>query len=77
MKFETFTLRPLAHQNQKMVRHTVDVNPHSVTSIHDPSQEGAAGGFHGCDLRLDSGLILSIEEDRLLVRIRLEEASRG
>jgi hypothetical protein len=69
MEFQTFTLRAQPHQRQDAhrIKATVDVNPRCVVSLHQ-----AAGESFGCDILLETGLILPVEEDRTMVRSRLE-----
>lgn len=68
-KVRTFTLRAQPHQRQDKdrVKRTVDVVADHVVSLHDNPD-----GMSGTDIALDTGGILRVEEDRMILRIWLE-----
>jgi hypothetical protein len=65
----TYTLRapPNERQDAHRVKHTVDINPEYVATLHDPADHSP-----GCDILLGTGLILCVEASRIDVRSHLE-----
>lgn len=70
MNLLTYTLRarPNERQDSHRVKHTVDVNPEHIVSLHDPVDIDGGRCSYGCDILLITGLILPVEDGRVEIR---------